>query len=221
MKNVLIVAPHADDEVLGCGGIMKRKSQEGDNVIVLIVTRGTPKMYSDDKVANVRNEAKQSHKILGVKKTFFLDFHAPELDITSSAEIARGISKIVKENSIDEMYIPHRGDIHSDHRVVANSCYVAARPVNGCSVKSIYAYETLSETEWAAPFGDDAFIPNHFVDITEFIDFKLKAMECFKSQLREFPNSRSLECMESLAKFRGATIGVNRAEAFMIIRTII
>ncbi|CAA0154320.1 PIG-L deacetylase family protein [Tenacibaculum maritimum] len=221
MKNILIVAPHADDEILGCGGIMKRKSAEGDNVIVLIVTRGTPKMYSDDKVANVRNEAKQSHKLLNVKDTFFLDFHAPELDITSSAEIARGISKIVKENSIDEMYIPHRGDIHSDHRVVANACYVAARPVNGCSVKSIYAYETLSETEWAAPFGDDAFIPNHFVDITEFIDFKLKAMECFKSQLREFPNSRSLECIESLAKFRGATIGVNRAEAFMIIRTII
>ena len=221
MKNILIVAPHADDEVLGCGGIIKRKSQRGDNVIVLIVTRGTPKMYSEEKVINVRNEAKESHKILGVKETFFLDFHAPELDITSSAEIARGISKIVEENNIDEMYIPHRGDIHSDHTVVANACYVAARPVNGCTVKSIYAYETLSETEWAPPFGDDAFIPNHFVDITDYFNFKLKAMECFKSQIKDFPNPRSLECIESLSKFRGATIGVNRAEAFMVIRTII
>ncbi|TCI91744.1 PIG-L deacetylase family protein [Tenacibaculum sp. M341] len=221
MKDILIVAPHADDEVLGCGGLIKRKSNEGNNVIVLIVTRGTPKLYSDERVSNVRKEALESHKILGVKKTLFLEFHAPELDITSSAEIAREISKVVKENNIREMYIPHRGDIHSDHTIVANACYVAARPVNECSVKSIFAYETLSETEWAPPFGDDAFIPTHFVDITGSFESKLEAMKCFKSQLKEFPNPRSLECLESLSKFRGATIGVKRAEAFMVIRTII
>lgn len=220
MKNVLIVAPHADDEILGCGGLIYRKTQEGNNVSVLIVTRGTPKLYSDERVANVRKEAKESHNILGVSKTFFLDFHAPELDITSSAEIARAISKVIQENNIVEMYIPHRGDIHSDHAVVAKACYVAARPVNNNTVKSMYAYETLSETEWAAPFGDDAFIPTHFVDVSNYFEAKLEAMKCFKSQLKEFPNPRSLECIEALSKFRGATVGVKRAEAFMVIRTI-
>lgn len=221
MKNILIVAPHADDEILGCGGVIYRKIKEGNNVSILIVTRGTPKLYSEERVLNVRKEAKESHKILGVNKTLFLDFHAPELDVTSSAEIARAISEVIISNKIDEMYIPHRGDIHSDHTVVANACFVAARPVNNCTVKAIYAYETLSETEWAPPFGDDAFIPTHFVDITDYFDFKLKAMECFKSQIKKFPNPRSLECIEALSKFRGATVGVNRAEAFMVIRTII
>ena len=97
---------------------------------------------------------------------------------------------------------------------------MAARPVDNYTVKNIYCYETLSETEWAPPFGDDAFIPNHFVNVAEEITYKLEAMQCFKSQVRPFPSTRSLETIDALAKFRGATVGFNRAEAFMVIRTI-
>lgn len=220
MQKIIVIAPHPDDEILGCGGIMSKFVNDGKEVYVLVITRGTPKLYSDDRIVNVRKEALDAHKILGVKETVFLDFHAPELDQTSLAEISMEISKVIKKFAIDTIYIPHRGDIHSDHRVVYNASLVAGRPVNGSNVKNIFAYETLSETEWAAPFGDDAFIPTHFVNVTDTFERKLVAMACFKSQLKPFPNTRSLEAIEALAKFRGATVGFTRAEAFMTVRTI-
>ncbi|WP_158860040.1 PIG-L deacetylase family protein [Lunatibacter salilacus] len=221
MKKILVIAPHPDDEVLGCAGIMKKFSLQGHEVYVLVVTRGTPKLYADHKIDNVRKEARDAHQILGVKETKFFDFHAPELDTTSRAAISIEINKVIKEWRIEELYLPHRGDIHHDHGVVFHSALVAARPVGDYTVKNIYTYETLSETEWAAPFGDDAFIPNHFVEITKEMEFKKEAMSCFKSQVRAFPSTRSLETIESLAKFRGATVGFHRAEAFMCIRTIL
>jgi N-acetylglucosamine malate deacetylase 1 len=219
-KNILIVAPHPDDEVLGCGGIIAKYSESGFRVYVLVVTRGTPKLYSSDKIDNIRMEARNAHAILGVTETVFLDFPAPELDIISLAEIAREISGVIKRFNINDLYIPHRGDIHGDHRVVFNACLVAARPVDDCPVKSIFAYETLSETEWAAPFGDDAFIPAKFVDVSATFVKKLDAMKCFKSQLKQFPNPRSIETLTALSKFRGSTVGFSHAEAFMVMRVI-
>jgi len=220
MKKILIVAPHPDDEILGCGGIMKKFACVGDEVYVLVVTRGTPKMYSDDRIDNVRREAIKAHQILGVSETRFFDFHAPELDITSNAAISIKISALLAEWQISDLYLPHRGDIHHDHGVVFNASLVAARPVGNYTVKNIYCYETLSETEWAPPFGNDAFIPNHFINIEMEMKSKLEAMRCFKSQVRPFPSTRSLETIEALAKFRGATVGFKRAEALMTIRTI-
>jgi len=219
-KKILIIAPHPDDEILGCGGIMKKFACVGDEVYVLVVTRGTPKMYSDDRIDNVRREAIKAHQILGVSETRFFDFHAPELDITSNAAISIKISALLAEWQISDLYLPHRGDIHHDHGVVFNASLVAARPVGNYTVKNIYCYETLSETEWAPPFGNDAFIPNHFINIEMEMESKLEAMQCFKSQVRPFPSTRSLETIEALAKFRGATVGFKRAEAFMTIRTI-
>lgn len=220
MNKILIVAPHPDDEVLGCGGIINKYAKKGKEVYVVVITRGTPKMYAEDRIENVRNEALAAHKLLGVNETVFFDFHAPELDITSQAAISGKISSIIKQFEIDTLFIPHRGDIHSDHRVVYNASIVSGRPVGSSTVKRIYAYETLSETEWAAPFGDDAFIPTYFVNVKNSFDNKLQAMSCFKSQLKEFPNSRSLETIEALAKFRGATVGAERAEAFMTVRVV-
>jgi LmbE family N-acetylglucosaminyl deacetylase len=118
------------------------------------------------------------------------------------------------------MYIPHRGDIHKDHRIAYECSLVAARPIDNCSVRNIYAYETLSETEWAAPFSDEAFIPTRFVEVTNFIGKKLEGFSKFTTQMKSFPHPRSLESIENLSKMRGATVGVNNAEAFMVIREI-
>jgi len=220
MKKILIVAPHPDDEVLGCGGIMKKFADLGESVYVVVITRGTPKMYADEKITNIRNEALTSHTILGVKETKFFDFHAPELDITSNAAISMKLALMLKEWGISDLFLPHRGDIHHDHSMVFKAGLVAARPVGNYSVKNIYCYQTLSETEWAPPFSDDAFIPNHFINVEKEMSFKLEAMQCFKSQIRPFPSTRSLETIDALAKFRGSTVGFKRAEAFMTIRTI-
>ena len=219
-KSTLIIAPHPDDEVLGCGGTIKRLSTGGTDVFVLIVTRGKIGMYSEESIVNTRNDAQRAHKILGVTETRFLDFPAPYLDLVSIAEISDAISGVIKEFGISTVYMPHHGDIHHDHKVVFQAGLVAARPLRGNTVKRIFSYETLSETEWAAPFGDNSFVPTFFVNITEYLPMKIEAMKCFRTQLREFPNPRSLEAIEALANFRGSTVGFNHAEAFMTIRII-
>lgn len=219
-KKILIIAPHPDDEVLGCGGIIKKYSLLNNDVFVLIVTRGTPKKYSDERIAVGRAQALKAHALLGVKETFFFEYPAPELDTIPQADLSDSISNLINKLKIEAIYIPHRGDIHHDHLVVFNASIVAGRPVGNYTVKEIYCYETLSETEWAAPFGDDAFIPNHFVNIEDTIQHKLEAMSAYAGQLRGFPNPRSLNAIVALSQFRGATVGVKNAEAFMTIRTI-
>lgn len=226
MKNkILVIAPHPDDEVLGCGATIYKKSKEGHNVFLAILTNASksdPVKYTIEKVQNVRNEAKLSAEILGVKEIYFEDFPAPALDQYPAYIMTEAISKIIKQVEADTIYVPFRGDIHNDHKAIFDASMVAARPVGNYSVKTIYAYETLSETEWAYPFAGESFVPNVFekVSIEEF-NLKLEAMKCYKSQLRQFPNSRSLEALEALAKFRGSTVSAERAEAFMLIRDII
>jgi len=223
-NNVLIVAPHADDEILGCGGIISRYSKNGDNVYIVIVTNaniGAPDLFSIDDINRVRNEAIEAHQLLKVTRTFFLEFPAPRLETYPSYEISNALAKIIYENSIDTMFIPHKGDIHRDHTVVYYSCLVAARPINNCPVKKILSYETLSETEWSSPDAGNVFIPNVFIDITQFLSDKLRAMSCFSSQVKDAPHPRSLDIIENLAKSRGSTINCGYAEAFMLIRSII
>jgi len=219
-KRILVIAPHPDDDVLGCGGIMKKYSQAGHKVYVLISTRGASRFYSEEKIENVRTETLRAHTILGVTDTIFLDFPAPDLDMVSQADISQKIARNIQSLEIDTLYLPHGGDIHHDHKIVFNAGLVASRPIKGQSVKRIFSYETLSETEWAAPFSCDNFIPTNFINISDVFAFKLRAMECFKSQLREFPSSRSLKSIEALSNYRGSTVGFDHAEAFMTIRII-
>ena len=120
----------------------------------------------------------------------------------------------------DVLYLPHRGDLHTDHQAVYQAGLVAARPINGCSVKKILSYETLSETEWSPPHGDAVFIPTVFVDISEYLETKIAALSCITSQLRDPPHPRSLDMIVALARFRGGTAGLMAAEAFSLVRGI-
>ncbi len=223
-NKILVIAPHADDEILGCGATMAKAITGGDEVYVLICTNasvGAPELFSKETVEKIRNEARAAHKVIGVKDTFFLELPAPMLDQYPSYKITNQISPIIKELKIDTLYIPHRGDCHKDHRIIHEAAMVACRPLTNCSVKRVYAYETLSETEWGEPIFADYFIPTRYntFSLEEFA-IKLEAMACFKSQLYSFPASRSLEAIESLAKYRGACVSYSRAEAFMVIREI-
>lgn len=224
MKNILVVAPHADDEVLGCGGTIAKHVRSGDNVYVAIMTNasvGAPELFSAETVDSVRDEAIESHKILGIKETKFYELPAPQLEQYPQYKIANVINSLIKEKNIHTMYIPHKGDLHLDHGAIYNACLVAARPLPGQSVRHIYAYETLSETEWGHPTVEAVFIPRYFNVLTdEDFALKIKAMECFESQLKAFPNSRSIEAINHLASLRGAYVGANKAESFDIIRSI-
>lgn len=225
MNKILVIAPHPDDEILGVGGTMRKKIEEGHEVSVLVATnanKSLPERYTLDKLKAIREAAKRAHEYMGVKETIFEDFPAPMLDQYPISTMAEAIHKIVRAGEYDTIYVPHRGDIHNDHKAIFDASLVACRPVGTYFVKKIMAYETLSETEWAHPYASDTFVPTQFEIIPkETFAYKLKAMEFYDSQLRAFPASRSLESLEALAKYRGCTIQVERAEAFMIIREII
>ena len=180
-----------------------------------------PIKYTIEKRDNIRMEAKNAGYLLGIEEVLFADIPAIILDQYPAYKVTDVISNWIAKFQIDTVYVPHRGDIHNDHKVIFDAGMVASRPVGNYHVHEIFAYETLSETEWAHPFPNDAFIPNYFEKLSnEDFDLKLKAMSCYKSQLRPFPNSRSLETIEALAKFRGSTVSVKRAEAFMLLRKI-
>lgn len=223
-KHILVVAPHKDDEILGCGGMMARRIEEGHKVWVVVVTNGyigAPELFSRERSEETKKECLAAHAFLGIEETFFLDFPAPRLDTEASYKISMALSKIVREHAITDMYLPHRGDIHKDHRITYEAALVAARPINNCTVESVFAYETLSETEWAAPFPDEAFIPTHFLRLTQGqIDRKIQAFEHFETQLKAPPHPRSTDAILNLAKMRGATISTFFAEAFHQIRTV-
>ena len=169
----------------------------------------------------IRKQAVQAHDILGVKETFFLDFPVVFLKETPTKEKNKKFFDIVREVKPEIAFIPHMGDIHVDHAETAAAAMVALRPIPNPQLKAIYAYETLSETEWNIPNTTNVFIPNVWSDITGTFWKKIEAMKCFTTQIRAFPHPRSLEAIEALARLRASTVGVQYAEAFSIIRSII
>ena len=199
---ILVIAPHPDDEVLGCGGVMARHVERGDAVHVVVVGRGIPEKFSDEAVALSRQELDAAHRVLGVSSVCYLDFPVSRLDSVPQHELADRLSDLLRELRPTVVYVPHHGDIHADHRQVHYASLVAARPLRDCSVRRILAYETLSETEWAPATPEAAFCPTLFVDIEDYLTRKLEAMACYESKLQAFPHPRSLESIEAFLQIR-------------------
>jgi len=224
MNKVLVLAPHADDEVLGCGGTIAKHVANGDEVYVAVMTNasiGAPELFSKEQIASIRTEANAAHNLLNIKETFWFDFPAPKLEQYPQYKIAKTIGELINNTKANILYIPHKGDLHMDHGAIYNAALVAARPIPGQSVKQIYAYETLSETEWGHPTVDAVFIPNRFSVLeSDHFSAKIEAMTLFESQLMPFPNTRSIDTITHLASLRGSTVGVEFAECFMVVREI-
>lgn len=212
-KTALVFAPHNDDEILGAGGTILKLSKNGYIVTVCEVTAGPT-------FEKIKEEAKNAHELLGVKKTEFLKFPACRLDEISKPQMNQEFCKVVQNVKPEIVLIPHYGDMHLDHRWVAEAAMVAVRPLEAPFIKNVLAYETLSETEWNIPSVLNAFIPNVWIDISEEKEKKIAAMECYQSQLQDFPHPRSLQAIRALAQYRGSTVGVKAAEAFMLVRGI-
>lgn len=217
---VLVIAPHPDDEVLGVGGTIAKRAMNGDSVYVCIVTKAGEPLFRDEFVEQCRNECLKADKYLGVKETFFLDFPAVRLEEVPRYKLNDGLMQAVNRVKPDEVFIPHRGDMQLDHKMIVDAVMVALRPKYDHVVKRIYAYETLSETGWDVPNTVNEFIPTVYEDISRTLENKMNAMNLFKSQLADFPAARSLEAIEALAKYRGAMVNVTAAEAFTLIREI-
>ena len=218
--NVLIFAPHPDDEVLGCGGTIAKYTANGDVVYVAIITKGCEPLFSTEQVVDVKNECLRADKFLGVKGTIFMDFPAAMIENVPRYKFNEAFIQLVQKIKPDVVYIPHRGDMQLDHKMVVDAAMVALRPKYQHVVKKIYAYETLSETGWDVPNVTNEFIPNVYNDISKFMDKKIEAMQMFKTQLSAYPAARSLKAVEALAMYRGATVNMNAAEAFSLVREL-
>jgi LmbE family N-acetylglucosaminyl deacetylase len=217
-KRVLIIAPHPDDETLGAGGTAAKLISYGHQVTVLIVSGHLPPLYPAEAYERTVQEASRSFAILGISDYRFLKVPATmvgALPVHVLNEMLAGVVREVRPQIVLCAY----PDRHIDHRVIFDSVMVATRPVAvGTGIEILAAYETLSETHWNAPHIEPNFVPNWVVDITEVIEAKLHAVACYESQIPDFPGSRSIEAVESLAKFRGTQAGFAFGEAFQIIR---
>lgn len=220
MKKVLVIAPHPDDEVLGCGGIIAKNINENNEVYVCVVTKGVEPLFSEEDEASDRRQCLEVHKYLGIKDTFFLDLPAAMLSGVPTYQLNGKIAEAINAVKPDELYIPFKGDMHLDHKLIADACMVACRPRSDKPIKKVYAYETLSETGWDTPTPENTFIPNVYVDISEYLDTKVKAMEKYSNQIMEYPSPRSAEGIKALAMYRGSTVNKKYAESFMLIREI-
>jgi LmbE family N-acetylglucosaminyl deacetylase len=219
---ILVVAPHPDDEVLGCGGIIKKYFLSGSEVSVCFVTKPYTPDWTQEYIDNKQKEIKKAQKVLGVKELFFLDFPTVKLDTIPQKELNDSINKVIGKVKPEIVFIPFAGDINKDHKLVSEACSVALRPKPESSVQKVFYYEVLSETEWSKPPQEigDVFIPNYYEDISDYLQDKIQAMECYKSELKEYPHPRSTEGIEILAKKRGIECGTKAAEAFMLVREI-
>ncbi len=216
----LVIAPHPDDEILGAGGTIAKLVHAGIRVEVAIVTVGSTIVYPAAAIKQVREEALNAHKCLGVQKTYFLDLPAAQLTEVATADLNEKIGRVVRESQAQTVLVPHPGDIHVDHQLVFRSTLVACRPHQKEFARNILAYETLSETNWNAPYLTPAFVPNVFIEISDFLDRKIEAMNMFASQVRPEPHERSLGALRALATLRGATIHAKSAEGFVLVRHV-
>lgn len=215
---ILVVAPHPDDEVLGAGGTLLRYKSEGNSIAWLIVTGITADFgWSSDKIAERDLEIEKVTKFFNFDVVYNLKLPTTKLDTLPIGDIVQKISDVIKDFSPDEILIPHLGDIHTDHQVVHNAVLSCTKWFRYPFVKKILAYETISETD----FGLDVsrqFVPNVFVDISNFLEDKIKVMEIYSSEMGIFPFPRSKISIESLARYRGSSSGFKAAEAFQLLR---
>ena len=227
-SRVLVVAAHPDDEVLGAGGAIAWHRQRGDEVSVLVLGEGVSARYASREKARtgrgalsfdrLRREMAQAHRALGVTTTFHRAFPDNRFDVVDRLDLIKAVEAVVDEVKPRVVYTHHAGDLNVDHQLTCEAVVTACRPLPGAPVERLLSFEVLSSTEWAPPDPARAFRPNVFIDIGAHLPAKLRAMACYKSELRPLPHPRSLAAIRSQAELWGAKNGLKAAEAFMVIR---
>ena len=222
-KQILIIAAHPDDEVLGCGGAIARHVNEGDSVYVLFLGNGvSSRGTSDSELVTARkNNAIKSCEVLGAVIAGFEDFPDNMFDTVPLLDITRIVESAKKEFNPKIIYTHHGGDLNIDHRRTCQAVLTAFRPQPDEEFSEIRAFEVNSSTEWSTSAIMPPFIPDTFVDISNYLDKLLNAYSCYAIEIREEPHARSLEALKISALNRGREAGIYAAEAFITLRRII
>jgi len=217
-KRILIVSAHPDDEVIGCGGTILKHKEAGDEIFWLIVTN-IKEEYGWEKefVEKRQTEIKLVSELFGFKEYIKLDFATTLLDTIPMGDIVKAIAIVMKKVQPIEIYVVNRSDVHTDHKIVFQAVYSCTKNFRFPFIKKVLMYECISETEYAPALPENIFIPNTFIDITNFFKKKLEITKLYKSELMADVEPRSINGIEALARYRGSRIGVKYAEAFQLI----
>jgi len=224
---VLVVAAHPDDEVLGCGGSMAKWTQSGDDVHILILAEGAT---ARDKIrdtgarkSELSQLAKSAHEasdILGVKSVNLLNLPDNRMDSLDLLDVVKEVENYIDKMQPNIVVTHHIGDLNIDHHITHKAVITACRPQPGHPVKRILSFEVPSATEWQSPTLGNSFAPNWYEDISDKLELKRNALIAYSSEMREWPHARSIKAVEHLAQWRGATVGCEAAEAFILVREI-
>lgn len=226
--SVVVVAAHADDEVLGCGGTLAHMARQGRTVHVLLIADGensrstaATEQVDPVKLAARQSAATRAAEILGCASVEQLGLPDNRLDTIPLLDLVQQVERFIRQHRPTTVLTHHAGDVNIDHRIMHDAVIAACRPQPGHSVEELLFFEVPSSTEWRPPGSGLSFSPTWFVDITATLAIKLAALEVYREEMRPFPHARSVEGVQSLARWRGVTVGVEAAEAFMLGRKII
>lgn len=224
--NVLVIAAHPDDEVLGCGGTMARLAAEGAQVSILILAEGLTSRPDFDPVGDTallrghKERARRAGALLGARAVNLAGFPDNRMDTVPLLEVTQTIEREIARVQPEIVFTQHGGDLNIDHAVTFRATLTATRPLAGCPVKKVYAYEVGSSTEWSFQQFEPRFHPQVFFDIAPYLEMKVAAMQVYESEARAFPHPRSPEAIRANARRWGSVAGLAAAEAFCCVREI-
>lgn len=223
---ILVLAAHPDDEILGCGGTAARLSAEGHEVFFAIFGEGITSRYEARSEADGRlieklhADSRRAGEIVGAKDVFIHDFPDNRFDSVPLLDIVKKIETLVEKLKPHTVFTQHGGDLNVDHLQLFRATMTATRPMLGCPVKALYAYEVASSTEWAFGQFSPVFSGQLFYDISGTLEKKIEAMQVYESESRVFPHPRSPDALRAIARRWGTVVGLASAEAFSVVREI-
>ena len=219
---ILAIAPHPDDETLGCGGALLKHKSKGDSISWLVITRGHEPHWPKETLEKKEQEIAGVAKAYGFENVFRANLPAAQLDKLPLEDLMNEIRGVLDSAQPDTVYLNHSGDVHSDHRAVFEAAMSVLKPfyTGRHGVKRVLSYEIPSSTDAAPQTPARVFVPNMFVDISKFIDRKLEIMALYATEMQQYPLPRSLDSIKAVARVRGSTIGTEYAEAFSLVREV-
>ena len=222
-KNILVLAAHADDDALGCGGTLAKLANQGCKIHATYFTDGVSsrkdKKKIKEKILNRKKHSLEASKILGIKSVKNFLYPDNKLDAVPLIKIIRNIESVINRIKPEIIFTHYENDLNVDHQIINRATITATRPKPKSKINQILLFETLSSSEWKfTNKKKNIFNPNYFVDIQKTINTKIKALKCYKDEILKWPHPRSIKGVQNLAMYRGQTVGIKFAEAFYLLR---
>jgi LmbE family N-acetylglucosaminyl deacetylase len=219
--NIVVVAAHPDDEILGAGATFARHALAGDTVHAVVMAEGATSRYEAGMKESLHEAGERAARAIGFASIRFESLPDQRLDTVPLIEVTQRVETILEELDPAIVYTHFSGDVNLDHGVVSRAVWTACRPYRFPRLTRVAAFETPSSTEWGAPHEGSGFRPTLFVDVTDTLDAKIAAIECYESELRPYPHPRSAQALRERAAFWGSVAGRPAVEPFMILREIL